>query len=94
MYVFLNLIETRLSQRVPLVELELLIIKDKLSWSHHFESFTVATIIWLTVIPSSDHTGDIYLSNSYLLTSSGRLKTESLESQTIVKMLEQEYRSA
>jgi hypothetical protein len=50
MYVFLNLIETRLAQRVPLVELELLIIKDKLSWSHHFDSFTVATIIWLTVM--------------------------------------------
>jgi hypothetical protein len=43
MHVFLNIIETRLAQRVPLVELELLTLKDKLSWSHHFESFTVAT---------------------------------------------------
>ena len=34
------------------------------------------------------------LSNSYLLTSAGTLKTESLESQIIVKLLEQEYRSA
>jgi hypothetical protein len=34
------------------------------------------------------------LSNSYLLTSSGTLKTKSLESQIIVKLLEQEYRSA
>jgi hypothetical protein len=50
MYVFSNIITTRLIQRVRLVELELLTLKGTLSWSHHFESFTVATMIWLTVM--------------------------------------------
>jgi hypothetical protein len=58
MYVFSNIIATRLTQRVRLVELELLTLKGTLSWSHYFERFTVATMIWLTwwnICVANDH---------------------------------------
>jgi hypothetical protein len=58
---------------------------------------TLASHLMRTACFCNNHhqiTLETYLSNSYLLTSSGTLKTESLESQIIVKLLEQEYRSA
>ena len=58
MYVFSNIITTRLTQRVRLVELELLTLKGTLSWSHYFERFAVATMIWLTwwnICVANDH---------------------------------------
>jgi hypothetical protein len=58
---------------------------------------TLASHLMRTACFCNNHrqiTLETYLSNSYLLTSSGTLKIESLESQIIVKLLEQEYRSA
>jgi hypothetical protein len=37
-----------------LVDRGLLLTRKSLSWSHHFESFMVATMIWLTVV-ANDH---------------------------------------